>query len=132
MKKKLQQMIVLTMLALPYCAFAGNGELWETHSTMASKEYGRMDLGTQRECRPANWRDNPEFKVPGDKSECSSRMMKRQGSRYQWRFDCGKTRGEGSAELKGKDRMLAQMKMDTPQGHFDLAVESRKIGRCTR
>lgn len=130
MKRILKNLAVLSLLMSPCMSYAANGELWETHSTMNSKAYGEMDMGSNRECRPANWRDNPEFKAPGDQSACKSKMMKRQGNRYQWSFDCGKTRGQGSAELKGRDRMLANMQMDTPQGHFDLVVESRKVGRC--
>jgi hypothetical protein len=111
-------------------ARAAGGELWETRSTMESSQYGSMPLGVNRECRPADWRKTPEFKAPGNDSECKSQKVTRTGDGYAWKFDCEGTRGEGSARMIRNDQMQGQMRMETPEGNFHLQFTSRKIGMC--
>lgn len=124
--------LLLSILAsLPVSALAAGGELWETRSTMVSSVHGPMDLGVNRECRPGNWRDKPEFKTPGN-GECSSNQVERRGNEYVWKFNCGGTQGEGSARILGPDRLDAKVRMDTPQGRFTLNMQSRKLGSCKR
>lgn len=133
MKKEsiMKTMCALVLLMQPYAAQAASGELWETHSTMESKAYGRMDLGSNRECRSANWRDNPEFKAPGNNGQCKSQQAERRGKGYAWKFDCGATKGEGNVSMAGADRMEGAMRMDSPQGRFTLKFTSRKVGTCS-
>lgn len=124
-------MCVLVFLTSPQWAQAASGELWETQSVMESKAHGQMNLGTNRECRPAAWRDNPEFKAPGANGECKPQQAQRRGDGYAWKFDCGATKGEANARLMGPDRMEGEMRMDSPQGRFTLRFSSRKVGTCT-
>lgn len=112
-------------------SYAADGELWETRSAMEGAAFGRMDLGVSTECRPANWRDNPTFKAPGD-GECKAQTLERSGNRYAWQFECGKTKGAGSMRATGADHLEGEMQMDTPDGHFVLKLESRRLGSCTR
>lgn len=116
------------LLASPWSVAAG--ELWETRSSMEGAAFGRMELGTNRECRPANWRDKPEFKAPGDDGECRAKVVERRGASYAWKFDCGKTKGTGSARQIGNDRLEGLVEMDTPDGHFVLRMNARKLGTC--
>lgn len=121
---------VLLLIFPPAMASAWGGELWEIRGTMESAAYGSMPMGANRECRAANWRENPEFRAPGNGSDCTSRQVKRQGDGYSWKFDCGATSGEGNAHMAGRDRMEGQMRMNTPQGHFVLRFTSRRLGQC--
>ncbi len=123
-------LLVAALSLMPVRAMAAGGELWETRSSMEGAAFGHMDLGSSRECRPGNWRDNPEFKTPGDQGECKSKKMERRGGSYVWKFDCGKTKGEGSARMIGPDRLEGQIQMDTPDGHFTLKMNARKVGAC--
>jgi hypothetical protein len=120
------------LIMVPAWSQAAGDELWETRSSMVSSAHGAMDLGVNRECRPANWRDKPEFKAPGDKGECKSQQAERRGDGYVWKFDCGGTKGEGSARMLGRDRLEGQVLMDTPQGRFTLKMQSHKVGACKR
>lgn len=130
MKKKLKKLAALSLLCLPCASHAANGELWEVHGTMTSKAYGNMDMGVNRECRATDWRDKPEFKVPGNEGGCKSKNIERRQNGYAWKFECGATRGEGSATLTDRDHMKSSMRMNTPQGEFRLEVDARKVGRC--
>jgi hypothetical protein len=109
---KLSAMALLAVtLSIAFTASqAATGELWETHGTMEGAAFGRTDLGTHRECR--------------------AKKVERRGNGYVWIFDCGKTRGEGSARMTGDGLMETSMQMDTPQGHFTLKLHSRKLGAC--
>ncbi len=120
--------LALSVLAQP--VLAAEGELWETRSRMESSVYGPMDLGTHKECRASGWRDNPDFKGPGGKSECRSQKVERSGNGYVWRFDCGQTKGEGKARMVNADRLEGEMDMQTPEGRYQMRFESRKLGAC--
>jgi len=124
-------LVLMEMLFLcPPQASAATGELWETRSAMESDAYGRMDMGSQRECRSVTWREKPQFEAPGKKGECTSQQVQRRGDGYAWKFDCGSTKGEASARLMGSDLMEGEMHMSSPQGRFTLKFSSRKIGSC--
>lgn len=111
-------------------ASAAQGELWETRSSMSSPEFGKMELGVNRACQRPEWRDNPEFEIPGDHGECQSRNIERRGDGYVWSFACGDTTGEGQVHRKGQDRLDANMQMNTPEGRFALTMQSRRVGHC--
>lgn len=122
--------LATVLLVAAGASHAATGELWAVHSSMENKAFGRMDMGVKRECRPLNWRDNPEFKAPAGGGACKSNKAERRGNGYAWKFDCGRIRGEGSVKMIGRDRMEAQMQMDRPEGRFLLRMEARNLGSC--
>lgn len=53
------------LIMAPMASLASDDELWESHSVMEGGAFGRMDLGTRRECRDTRWLEAPEIKIPG-------------------------------------------------------------------
>jgi len=105
------------------------GEQWETKSTITSAKFGKMDLGTRKECRADGWRNNPKFNIAGDES-CDARIVGKKDGGDHWKFVCGKSSGEGVIRTVGTDRIDSTIDMVTPDGQFTLRMEAKKLGGC--
>ncbi len=118
------------MISTMDSAIAEQGELWETRSSMTSSVHGKMDLGANRDCQASDWRDHPDFDVPGNDAECKSKKFERRGAGYVWSFNCDGSKGEGELRMSGNDQFDGTLEMDSPQGHFTLTMHGRRIGSC--
>jgi hypothetical protein len=109
---------------------ATEGELWENTTTIQGPS-SRMELGAQRDCHPMNWFDSNGFEAHFE-GGCRSELLQRQADGFSWRILCEDGR-HGSATTRRLDanRIDTDLVMQTPEGGFQLHVDSRRLGSCS-
>lgn len=118
------------LMCLPWMNAAYGNERWETHSTMESSAFGKMDLGKQEDCRESNWRETNPMVLSGNNEECDNFSSKQTGKTWNFSYHCQATSGEGEFTSQNDDEIEGYIKTKTPQGDFLLRFHSRRKGEC--
>jgi len=118
------------MMCLPLLNVAFANERWETHSTMESTTFGKMDLGIQEDCRETNWQETNPMILSGSNDECENFSSEQKAGKWIFSYHCQASSGKGEFTSKADGLIEGFIKTNTPQGDFLLRFTSHRKGVC--
>jgi hypothetical protein len=118
------------LIGLPWLNAAYGNERWETHSTMESSAFGKMDLGVQEDCRETNWQETNPMILSGNNDECENFSSEQKAGKWIFSYHCQASSGKGEFTSKADGLIEGFIKTSTPQGDFLLRFTSQRKGVC--